>query len=99
MSDAMTDKVMSAASYSGAAVSVISGLTLTEWGIVIGILTALITLVANQVWLIRKDRRETVAQNTADRRAEKLHALEVQRICDQLAMRGTPSCEAGNERP
>jgi FtsZ-interacting cell division protein ZipA len=88
----MTDKVMSAVSYSGAAVSVISGLTLTEWGIVIGILTALITLVANQVWLIRKDRRETAAQKAADRRAEKLHELEVQRICSRLSMRSNQAC-------
>lgn len=54
----MTDNAVSAASYTGAAVSVIAGLTLTEWGVVVGILTALITFGFNIWYRIRQDRRE-----------------------------------------
>ena len=85
MSNAMADKVMNAASYSGAAASVISGLTLTEWGIVIGIITALVTLAANLAYQVRKDRRE-----------QKLHELEVQHICSRLSMQESQACKVPN---
>ncbi|RRV29659.1 hypothetical protein EGJ23_01605 [Pseudomonas sp. o96-267] len=65
----MSDKVMSGASYAGAAASVASGLTLTEWGIVVGIVTALLTFGANLFYQYRKDRRE-----------QRLHDLEVQYV-------------------
>jgi hypothetical protein len=52
------DKAMSAASYAGATVSVVSGLTLTEWGIITGIVTALVTFGANMIYQHRKDKRE-----------------------------------------
>ncbi len=35
-----------------------SGLTLTEWGIVVGIITALLTFAANIIYQHRRDRRE-----------------------------------------
>lgn len=54
----MSDNTVSAASYAGAAVSVIAGLTLTEWGVVVGIITALVTLGFNIVYRIKQDRRE-----------------------------------------
>ncbi|WP_010486899.1 HP1 family phage holin [Pseudomonas sp. S9] len=54
----VADKSMSTMSYAGGGLSVISGLTLTEWGIVIGILTALLTFAANIVYQVRKDKRE-----------------------------------------
>jgi len=53
-----TDTAVSAASYAGAGVSVIAGLTLTEWGVIVGIVTALLTLLVNAVYQHRKDRRE-----------------------------------------
>lgn len=53
-----TDSVVSAGSYAGAGVSVLAGLTLTEWGVIVGIFTALITLFINAVYQFRKDRRE-----------------------------------------
>jgi Tfp pilus assembly protein FimT len=65
----MSDKVMSGVSYAGAGVSVASGLTLTEWGIVVGIVTALLTFAANLFYQYRKDRRE-----------QRLHDLEVQYV-------------------
>lgn len=52
------DKVMNYTSYAGAVVSVTTGVTLTEWGIIVGILTATLTFIANMVYQARKDRRE-----------------------------------------
>jgi hypothetical protein len=57
MSD-IQDKVVSTASYAGATVSVVSGLTLTEWGIIVGIATALVTCVANMIYQHKKYKRE-----------------------------------------
>lgn len=65
----MSDKVMNGVSYTGAFVSVLTGMTLTEWGIVVGIVTALLTFGANIYYQVRKDRRE-----------QRLHDLEVQFI-------------------
>ena len=65
----MSDKVTSWVSYAGAFLSVFSGLTLTEWGIVVGIFTALLTFAANLLYQYRKDRRE-----------QRLHDLEVQYV-------------------
>lgn len=52
------DRAMSAASYAGAGISVLSGLTLTDVGIIVGIATAVLTFIANVIWQVRKDRRE-----------------------------------------
>lgn len=52
------DKAMSATSYAGATVSVVSGLTLTDVGIIIGIVTAIVTFAANMIYQHRKDKRE-----------------------------------------
>lgn len=46
------------ASYAGGAVSIGSALTLTDIGIIVGIGTALLTLVLNMVYMYRKDKRE-----------------------------------------
>ena len=83
MSNAMADKVMNAASYIGGIFSVAAGLTLTEWGIIVGIVTALLTFLAGQLWL-RKFRMEQRIQEAADARASRIHALEVERLCRQL---------------
>lgn len=45
-------------SYAGAGVSIASSLTLTEWGVIIGIATALLTFALNAVYMYRKDRRD-----------------------------------------
>lgn len=65
----MSDKVMNGISYGGAGVSAATALTLTEWGIIVGIATALLTFGANLFYQYRKDRRE-----------QRLHDLEVQFI-------------------
>lgn len=46
------------ASYAGGAVSIASSLTLTEIGVIVGIATALLTFIANAIYMYRKDRRE-----------------------------------------
>lgn len=46
------------ASYFGSAISVLSALTLTEWGIIVGIFTALCTFLFNLIYQSRKDARE-----------------------------------------
>ncbi|MDA3152274.1 hypothetical protein JR313_20175 [Pseudomonas aeruginosa] len=65
------DRVMSAASYTGAGISVLSGLTLTDVGIIVGIATAILTFAANMVWQARKDRRERELNELLKRQAKK----------------------------
>lgn len=53
-----TDAAVSGASYAGAGLSIFAGLTLTEWGVIAGIITAVLTLAVNWIYQYRKDRRE-----------------------------------------
>jgi protein-S-isoprenylcysteine O-methyltransferase Ste14 len=52
-----------AGSYAGAIVAIVASLTLTQWGVIAGIVTALVTCAANLVYMARKDRREERALN------------------------------------
>lgn len=45
-------------SYAGGAVSIGASLTLTEIGVIVGILTALLTFGLNTIYMYRKDKRE-----------------------------------------
>lgn len=45
-------------SYAGSAVAVLSSLTLTDIGIIVGIVTALATFGLNAIYMRRKDRRD-----------------------------------------
>jgi hypothetical protein len=45
-------------SYAGAVISIVSSLTLTQIGIIVGIITALLTFGLNAYYMHRKDRRE-----------------------------------------
>jgi uncharacterized membrane protein (DUF485 family) len=47
-----------AGSYAGAVVAIVASLTFTQWGIVVGIITALATFFLNTLYLHRRDRRE-----------------------------------------
>lgn len=76
----MSDKVMNGISYAGAGASVVAGFTLTEWGIIVGIVTAIATLGANLIYQHRKDRRE-----------RELHELELRRLCRDVP--GAELCE------
>lgn len=61
----VTDKTINAASYSGGAVSIFSAMTLTDFGILVGIVTALATFCLNLWWGMRRDRREQQAHDLA----------------------------------
>lgn len=47
-----------AGSYAGAVVAIVASLTLTQWGIVVGIVTALATFFLNAFYMRRRDQRE-----------------------------------------
>ena len=46
------------ATYSGATAAVTSGLTLSEWGVIIGICVGVLGLLFGQYWAWRKESRE-----------------------------------------
>lgn len=75
MSD-IQDKAVAASSYFGASVSVISGLTLTDWGILVGILTALLTFAGNIWYQRRKHNGEEAIRELERKKLE----LEIQRL-------------------
>jgi len=52
-----------AGSYAGAIVAIVASLTLTQWGVIAGIITALVTCAANLFYMARKDQREERALN------------------------------------
>jgi hypothetical protein len=76
------DKVMNAVSYGGAGVSFASGLTLTDWGVVVGITTALVTFALNYAYQRRKERREA--------RLCSLQEELLRRQCEQIAVQVHP---------
>jgi CDP-diglyceride synthetase len=47
-----------AGSYAGAVVAIVASLTLTQWGIIVGIVTALATFFLNWFYIQRRDQRE-----------------------------------------
>ena len=44
--------------YSAAGTTILSGLTLSEWGVVVGIVCWILSTIANQYWAWRKTKRE-----------------------------------------
>jgi uncharacterized membrane protein (GlpM family) len=47
-----------AGSYAGAVVAIVASMTLTQWGILVGIFTALATFFLNAFYMRRRERRE-----------------------------------------
>jgi preprotein translocase subunit YajC len=47
-----------AGSYAGAVVAIVASMTLTQWGIFVGIFTALATFFLNWFYMQRRDQRE-----------------------------------------
>ncbi|WP_353191424.1 holin [Pandoraea pnomenusa] len=45
-------------SYAGSIVAVASSLTLTDIGVIVGIMTAVATFVVNAIYMFRRDQRE-----------------------------------------
>lgn len=58
-------------SYLSSAIAVCEGLTLADLSILVGIITALLSSIANLVYTWRKDRREQRASDAAAVRLEK----------------------------
>lgn len=56
-------------SYAGALASVLASLTLAEWSVLAGIVTALVTCFANVAYMRRKDAREQRQAELAEREA------------------------------
>ncbi|MGI0119699.1 HP1 family phage holin [Zooshikella sp. RANM57] len=52
-------KIAASAPYVGSAATVVAGLTLSEWGMIFGIVLTFATFVINWIYKHRKDRRET----------------------------------------
>lgn len=57
-----------ASAYGGAAVATVSGLTLNELGVIVGIFVGVTGLILGQVWSWRRDRREAREQEARMRR-------------------------------
>jgi hypothetical protein len=55
MSKPSTSEVMS---YAGGMTSIGASLTLTEFGVLVGIVTAMLTFIINAIYVYRRDRRE-----------------------------------------
>jgi hypothetical protein len=59
----MRPSATEAASYAGSAVSLVSSLTLTDVGVIVGIATAIATFALNAYFMRRKDAREQRESN------------------------------------
>ena len=68
----ITDK-STFASYFGGGISIFSAMTLTDWGIATGIITALATFAFNVWWGLRRDRREQQAHDLVLSGLERRH--------------------------
>ncbi len=66
------------AAYSGAATAITSGLTITEWGVIVGIVVGVLGLVFGQYWSWRKESREARALAAEE-------ARELQAQADKIA--------------
>ena len=52
-----------AAAYGGAASAIFSGLTVSEIGVIVGIIVGVVGLILGQFWTWRKDRRDRAIAN------------------------------------
>ncbi|MBU2713923.1 HP1 family phage holin [Zooshikella harenae] len=55
----ITEKIISNAPYAASAVTVIAGFTVRDWGVIIGVILTMITVVVNWVYKHRQDQRES----------------------------------------
>lgn len=83
----ISEKTASGISYAGGATSVLSALTLTDVGILVGIASALITLAFNIVFQRRRDRREAEAHEL---RLEAIRRHPDRRVGPPLDCRDNP---------
>lgn len=66
----LSEKLVSNAPYAASAVTVLAGFTVSDWGVILGVILTLIAVIVNWVYKHRQDRRETELFN------QKLRELE-----------------------
>ncbi|MGI0120092.1 HP1 family phage holin [Zooshikella sp. RANM57] len=59
VSPMIAEKIISNAPYAASAVTVIAGFTVKDWGVIIGVILTMITVVVNWVYKHRQDQRES----------------------------------------
>ncbi|WP_157667758.1 hypothetical protein [Comamonas serinivorans] len=79
------------ATYIGALTAVASGLTITEWGVVVGIVVGVLGLVFGQYWSWRKEFREQKAIDADEVRKQELHRAQLAFLNRK---RGPTSCDS-----
>lgn len=68
-------------SYAGGATAIGASLTLTQVGVIIGIVTALLTFLMNSIYTFRKDKREQMEADLHRREIEsRIKLLESQSV-------------------
>ncbi|MBU2709143.1 hypothetical protein KCM76_24320 [Zooshikella marina] len=59
----ITEKMISNAPYAASTFTIIAGFTVKDWGVIIGVILTLITVIVNWVYKHRQDKRETAIFN------------------------------------
>ncbi|MBU2713932.1 HP1 family phage holin [Zooshikella harenae] len=54
----ITEKMISNAPYAASTFTIIAGFTVRDWGVIIGVILTLITVIVNWVYKHRQDKRE-----------------------------------------
>ncbi|MBU2714058.1 phage holin [Zooshikella harenae] len=54
----ITEKMISNAPYAASTFTIIAGFTVKDWGVIIGVILTLITVIVNWVYKHRQDKRE-----------------------------------------
>ncbi|MGI0115218.1 HP1 family phage holin [Zooshikella sp. RANM57] len=69
----ITEKMISNAPYAASTFTIIAGFTVRDWGVIIGVILTLITVIVNWVYKHRQDKREVERHK---RELEKLVSLK-----------------------
>lgn len=86
LTDSATGIILKIGSYIGGAISVMSALTLTNIGIIVGIATALLTFITNFIYKSRENARA----EREDIRNEKEHQLRLEGLIIDRRRRSEP---------
>ncbi|TWH63892.1 holin family HP1 protein [Azomonas agilis] len=81
----LPEKLPSTLSYGGGALSILSAMTLTDWGILVGILTAIGTYLVNHYFRWRCSRQDYYFKLRRDQREQELHDLKKQQLKGEVS--------------